>query len=153
MDISVIEGLDCMFLRHGLLESFSENTCDYFFLSKVYFNSDQVAFKKIYLFDIMDDCLRVHTKIVISKVASEEVFSYVPFSPREIPPNQEDGNIEFEVGLLGTLQLQKLWICYLDFTGNSITHALFFLWILPSIQAEYLNKSTGNIKHALSNSQ
>jgi hypothetical protein len=57
----------CLFLRHGLLEASPSNTSDSFFLSKIYIKSTRVTFKRIYLFDVYTHCLRVQTRLVISR--------------------------------------------------------------------------------------
>jgi hypothetical protein len=69
-------------LRHGLLEASPTNTSDSFYLSKVYFKSTRVIFKRIFFFDVFPNCLQVQTKLVISKAGSKEPFSFIPFDPK-----------------------------------------------------------------------
>jgi hypothetical protein len=85
-----------LLLRHGLLETSSTNTSDSFYLSKVYFKSSRVTFKRILFFDVFPDCFQVQTKLVISSVGSQEPSIFVPFDPKK-EPSFEDGNANFEV--------------------------------------------------------
>jgi hypothetical protein len=85
-----------LFLRHGLLEASPTNTSDSFYLSKVYFKSTRVTFKRIFFFDVFPNYLQVQTRLVISKAGSKEPFSFVPFDPKK-EPSSEDGNFNFKV--------------------------------------------------------
>jgi hypothetical protein len=71
--------------RHALLEASPTNTSDTFYLSKVYFKSTRVTFKRIFFFDVFPNCLQVQTKLIISRAGSQKPFSFVPFDPKREP--------------------------------------------------------------------
>jgi hypothetical protein len=83
-----------LFLRHGLLEASPTNTSDSFYLSKVYFKSSRVTFKRIFFFDVFPNSLQIQTKLVISRAGSQEPFSFILLDPKK-EPCSEEGNDNF----------------------------------------------------------
>jgi hypothetical protein len=55
-----------------------------------------VTFKRIYLFDINTNCLRVQTKLIISRAGCEDPLDFVPIDLKK-EPSCEDGNANLEV--------------------------------------------------------